>query len=84
MSIILIVLYKKRNAKPDIVDESDHFLINMDINVLYPPLDVSLDCFDFTKLSMTFPTHPHPVAPTQTHQQKLQQQLAPSDASLVA
>ena len=66
------------------VATTEHFVINLDSNVLYPALDDSLDCFDFTKLSMTFPTHPHPVAPTQTHQQKLQQQLAPSDASLVA
>ena len=47
----------------------------MDINVLYPPLDVYLDYFEFTILSTTFITQ-------QEHQ--FQQGLAPPDVYLIA
>ena len=80
--------YKKNNTKLELVADSDDFIITMDINILYPPIDVSLDCFDFTKLSLTFPVHPYPAAPQVqfdlTQVQPQQQGLAPSDDSLIA
>lgn len=80
MSMILPVLLPvtiKLNTKPGLVTDTDHFVVNMDINVLYPPLDISLDCFYFTKLSLTFPVcspapqvqfAPPPVQPQQQGQ----------------
>ena len=55
--------YKKTNMKPKMVASTDHFVIHLDIKLLYPPLDISLDCLDFTKLSLTFPVCPHPADP---------------------
>lgn len=81
-------IYTKANTRPDIESYSDHFVFNLDIKIVYPPLDKSLDCFDFTKLSLTFPVHPYPAAPQVqfdlTQVQPQQQGLAPSDDSLIA
>ena len=45
------------------VSSTDNFVIHLDLNVLYPPLDISLDCLDFTKFSLTFPVCLPPAAP---------------------
>ena len=83
-------IYTKANTRPDIESYSDHFVFNLDIKIVYPPLDKSLDCFDFTKLSLAFPVFAPPTAPQnhqvqfqQQQQQQQQQGLAPSDASLI-
>ena len=36
-------VYTKTNMQPDIVIYSDHFVANLNINILYPTLDQSLD-----------------------------------------
>ena len=55
--------YMKPNKKSYIVNNTDNFVINLDLNVLYPPLDRSVDSFNFTKRSTTFPVRPAPVSP---------------------
>lgn len=42
---------KKKNTIPDIFSDYDNFVIIMDSNVFYPPLDSYLDFFEFLKLS---------------------------------
>lgn len=54
--------YMKNSTKSDIFADTNHIVINLDVNVLYPPLDISVDCLYFTKISTTFPTYPVPVA----------------------
>lgn len=53
--------YIEANNKPDIMKETNYFVISLDINVLYPLLDGSTNCFKFKNFSTTFPIRPSPI-----------------------
>ena len=53
--------HTKPNTKPEIVNQTNYFVINLELNILYPPLDGFVNCFDCTKFSTTFPVRSSPI-----------------------